>query len=161
MTQLRKRLDFRNERGTALIETAFSSLLLILLLVGAVELALMSYASIEVANAAKAAAQYATMNGGAWTATGLDTVGMLNAAQNDSGDLLSNVSFSTTPTYTCSCTGAGTATCTTSPPTGCKGSHLTITVTVKMQAAYSPLIRVPGGPTSITLHGYAQEAVLQ
>jgi Flp pilus assembly protein TadG len=160
---IRKGTDVRlkNESGTALIETAISSLFLMLLLLGAVELGTVSYASIEVANSAKAAAQYAAMNGGAWTSTGLDTVGMLAAAQADAGNLVSNVSFSSTPTYACSCSGAGTATCTTSPPTGCVGSHLIVTVTVKTQATYVPLIQFPGGFGSITLNGWAQEEVLQ
>ena len=155
------KLHIGSESGQALIETGISSLLLILLLLGAVELGTTAYASIEVANSAKAAAQYATMSGGAWTSTGLDTVGMLNAAQADAGNLVSNVTFPTAPTYTCSCSGAGTATCSTSPPTGCAGSHLIVTVTVRTQASFSPLIRFWNGFTSITLNGYAQEEVLQ
>lgn len=150
-----------SESGQALIETGISSFLLALLLLGAVELGTVTYASIEVSNSAKAAAQYATMNGGAWTSSGLDTVGMLSAAQADAGNLVSNVTFPTAPSYTCSCSGAGTATCSTSPPTGCAGSHLIVTVTVKTQGTYNPLIRFWNGFTSITLNGYAQEEVLQ
>ncbi|HEY6491091.1 MAG: TadE/TadG family type IV pilus assembly protein [Terracidiphilus sp.] len=150
------------ESGQALIETALSSLFLMLLLLGAVELGMVAYAAIEVANSAKAAAQYAAMNGGAWTATGLDRVGMLAAAQADAGNLVSNISFQTAPTYACRCTGAGTADCATSPPTGCTASHLLVTITVRTQAIYRPLIQLPGsGFTTVTLHGAAQQEVLQ
>jgi Flp pilus assembly protein TadG len=156
------KFGFGSERGQALIETALSSLFLMLLLLGAVELGMVAYAAIEVANSAKAAAQYAAMNGGAWTKTGLDTVGMLAAAQADAGNLVSNISFTTPPTSVCVCSGAGVADCGTSPPTGCTPSHLLVTITVQTQAIYTPLIRVPGlGITSITLRGAAQQEVLQ
>ncbi|HUB29056.1 MAG TPA: TadE/TadG family type IV pilus assembly protein [Terracidiphilus sp.] len=157
-----RRLDLRAEHGQAMIETALSSLLLMLLLLGAVELGMVAYAAIEVANSAKAAAQYAAMNGGAWTRTGLDTTGMLNAAQADAGNMVSNISFTTAPGYTCSCTGGGAANCASSPPTGCVGSHLLVTITVQTQANYRPLIQIPGSRfTTITLYGSAQEEVLQ
>lgn len=150
------------DSGQAMIETALSSLFLMLVLLGAVEMGMVAYAAIEVANSAKAAAQYAAMNGGAWTRTGLDTTGMLAAAQADAGNLVSNISFSTAPTYACRCTGAGVADCGTAPPTGCTGSHLQVTVTVKTQAIFTPLIHFPGsGFTSITLKGSAQQEVLQ
>lgn len=150
------------ERGQALIETALASLFLMMLLLGAMELGMVTCAAIEVANSAKAAAQYAAMNGGAWTRTGLDTAGMLAAAQADAGNLASNISFTTTPTYACRCSGAGFANCATSPPTGCTSSHLLVTIMVKTQANYAPLIQVPGLNFSrIVLRGSAQEEVLQ
>jgi TadE-like protein len=160
----RNGLRLGREGGQALIETALSSLFLMLLLLGAVEMGMVAYAAIEVANSAKAAAQYAAMNGGAWTANGgLDTVGMLNAAQADAGNLVAKISFSTAPTYTCSCTGAGVADCgPPGPPTGCSGSHLLVSITVKTQAVYRPLIRFPGSNfTSVTLTGRAEQEVLQ
>lgn len=150
------------ELGQAMIETALSSLFLMLLLLGAMEMGMVTYAAIEVANSAKAAAQYAAMNGGAWTRRGLDTVGMLAAAQNDAGNLVSNISFTTAPTYACRCTGAGLANCSTAPPSGCTPSHLLVTITVKTQASYTPLIHVPGINFSrIMLKGSAQEDVLE
>jgi len=154
-------MNLDDESGTALIETVFASLLLMLLLLGAVEMGMASYTSIEVGNAAKAAAQYATMNGGAWTSTGLDTTGMLAAARSEAGNLASNVTFPVAPTYTCSCTGAGTADCTTAPPTGCVGSRLIVTVTVNTQVTFTPPIKFPGSFGSMTMNGFAQEEVLQ
>jgi Flp pilus assembly protein TadG len=152
------------EGGQALIETALSSLFLMLLLLGAVEMGMAAYAAIEVANSAKAAAQYAGMNGGAWAAGGgLDRVGMLNAAQADAGNLVANISFTTAPTYSCSCTGAGVADCPQSGhPSGCTGSHLLVKINVETQATYRPIIRFPGSNfTTITLRGAAEQDVLQ
>lgn len=150
------------ESGQAMIETAISSLFLIVLLLGAVDLGMVTYAAIEVANSAKAAAQYAAMNGGAWTRRGLDTVGMLAAAQADAGNLVSDIAFTSAPTYTCRCTGAGVANCTTAPPSGCMSSHLLVTVTVRTQESYTPPIRVPGfNFPHILLKGSAQEEVLE
>jgi Flp pilus assembly protein TadG len=148
------------ERGQAMIETALSSLFLMLLLLGGIELGMVAYTAIEVANSAKAAAQYAAMNGGAWTRTGLDTVGMLAAAQADAGNLVSNISFTTPPSYACRCTGGGLANCGTAPPTGCTSSHLLVTIQVRTQATYTPLIHAVGFG-SIVLKGSAQQEVLQ
>jgi Flp pilus assembly protein TadG len=159
--QISKGFFRRGETGQAMIETAISSLFLMLLLLGAMELGMVAYAAIEVANSAKAAAQYAAMNGGAWTKTGLDTVGMLTAAQADAGNLVSHISFTTPPTYVCSCSGAGVANCGSAPPTGCTGSHLLVTITVRTQAMYTPLVHILGGHSSIMLKGSAQQAVLQ
>jgi hypothetical protein len=121
---------------------------------------MVAYAAVEVANSAKAAAQYAAMNGGAWTRTGLDTVGMLAAAQADAGNLVTRISFTTPPTYACRCTGGGFANCGTAPPTGCSGSHLLVTIQVKTQAIYTPLVHAVGFG-SIILKGSAQQEVLQ
>jgi Flp pilus assembly protein TadG len=148
------------ERGQAMIETALSSLFLMLLLLGGLEVGMVAYAAIEVANSAKAAAQYAAMNGGAWTPTGLDTQGMLNAAQAEAGNLVSRITFTTPPTYTCRCTGGGVANCHTAPPTGCTSSHLRVTIAVKTQTSYFPLIHALGF-AGVTLKGSAQQEVLQ
>jgi len=157
-----RNLSFGGECGQALIETAISSILLVGILLGGVQLGMMAYAAIEVANSAKAAVQYGAMNGGAWTRSGLDQRGMLAAAQADAGNLVSDISFVTAPTYTCTCTGAGVPNCGNSPPTGCTGSHLLITVRVNTQATYRPLFRFPGSDSwGITLRGSAQEDVLQ
>jgi Flp pilus assembly protein TadG len=141
-------------------------LFLITLLLGAVELSRVAYAAIEVSNAARAAAQYGAMNGGAFLSTdstGMDSTGMLNAAQGDAGDLGSLVQWASNPTYTCSCSGTGTASCTPpAVPTGCTTSHIIVTVTVNTKAVYDPLIYLPGITSkTITLYGSAQEEVLQ
>ncbi len=154
------------ESGQALIETSIASTLLVLLLLGAVELGRMAYAAIEVSNAARAAAQYGAMGGGAFLtsdATGLDATGMLNAAQADAGNLGSAVQWNGNPTYSCSCTGGGTPSCTPPAiPSGCTTSHLVIKINVKVKATFNPLIYIPlWAHTGISLYGGAQQEVLQ
>lgn len=157
-----RRIFVSCEDGQAMIETALSSAFLLFILLGAMELGMVTNAAIAVANSARAAAQYAAMNGGAWTRKGLDTTGMLAAAQADAGKMVSGVSFTNAPTYACRCTGWGVANCKSAPPTGCTSSHLQVTITVMTQANYTPPIQLPGLDLSrITLTGYAQEDVLQ
>jgi Flp pilus assembly protein TadG len=159
-----------SENGQALVELALSVPLLILMLLGAVEMGRLSYAAVEVSSAAKAAAQYAILNGGAYSSTdstGLDSTGMLRAAKADAYDVNSITSSPITfssgyPTMTCSCSGAGTPICTTTPPSGCTGSFEITTVTVKTQTTFNPLIYVPlpGWHGAVTLHGYAQQEII-
>jgi Flp pilus assembly protein TadG len=158
-----------DEEGTALIETAISTSLLALLLMGIIQFGLMAFTEIEVSNAARAAAQYGAMSGGAFLSTdstGMDSAGMLNAAQGDAGNLTSSpVTFATGyPTYTCICSSSSDTTASCTPPatpSGCSASHLIVTVKVRTQTTYTPLIRVPGFANSLTLYGNAQEEVLQ
>lgn len=157
----------RDDRGQALIELAISIPLLMLLLLGATELGRLAYAAIEVSNAARAAAQFAAY-GGAYSATsgsGFDETGMLAAAKADAGEL-SSVSFASGyPIMACSCSGGGTASCGSGniPPSGCNppSSTVEVTVTVRTQTSYNPLIFIPGWTHgSITLYGWAQQTVL-
>lgn len=153
------------ESGQALIELAISLPLLLLVLLGGVELGEIAYASIEVTNAAKAAAQFGASNGGAYVSTGLDTQGMLAAANNDAGNLGNSIAFASGyPTMACSCTNGGTATCSvpvTCAPKGSLPSQPIVTVTVQMTTNFNPLIYIPGwSHTSITLYGWAQQEVL-
>jgi Flp pilus assembly protein TadG len=157
-----------DDRGQALIELAISIPLLMLLLLGATELGRLAYAAIEVSNAAKAAAQFASY-GGAYSATsasGFDELGMLTAAKADAGELSSMTFASGYPTMSCSCSGAsGSAKCGSGniPPTGCNPPSSTVEVTVKVrtQTVYNPFIFIPGWSHSgITLYGYAEQKVL-
>jgi len=160
------RLGGDRESGQALVETAFSAALLFVFLLGAACLGRVSYTAIEVSNAARAAAQYGAMNGGAFLptdSTGLDSAGMLTAAQSDAGNLGALVQFSTGyPTYTCSCSGSGTASCTPpATPSGCTTSHLIVTIQVQTTASFNPLVFIPGLAHTFKLSGTAQEQVLQ
>jgi Flp pilus assembly protein TadG len=148
-----------SEGGQALVETALTFPLLILLLVGAAELARVAYASIEVSNAAKAGVAYGAQN----TITAADTTGIQTAATNDAGDL--SATLTTTPSIagSCSntahsCTGAG-GTCTN---TDCSdaGDHIENTLTVRTSATFDPGIRLPGIPTTYALHGQAVQRIL-
>lgn len=159
---------WEEQSAQALIECALSATLLAVLLLSAVEFGRMAYAAIEVSNAARAAAQYGSMNGGAFLssdATGLDSVGMLNAAQLDAGNMGSSVTFTSGyPTYSCYCSLSTdtTASCVApATPTGCSASHIIVNVTVQTQADFNPLIHVPGFGNTIRLYGKAQQEVLQ
>lgn len=179
-----KKLDFRRsirvlrrgEAGQALVELALTMPLLILLFLGAAQLTLAIYASIEVSNAARAAVQYATMNGGAsslYSTTAvpvLDVTGMQNAANLDAANFVNvtpvTCNGSTQPvcitstSVSCSCSsGTGTSYCN---PGDCGSGVLSEeTVTVQTQVTYTTGMHLPGWGSSFTLKGYAQQMVLQ
>jgi Flp pilus assembly protein TadG len=127
-----QRCSLSSEAGQALAELALTmSFLLLPLFLGAVEFARVSYVAIEVANAAKAAAQY----GGQNSTTAADTTGMQTAAINDAGNLTltdNNVNVNV---------ASGV-------------------ITVKVSYPFNPLIHLPGLPTTFTLHGQAIQQVM-
>lgn len=139
------------EAGSALIETAAVLPLLITIVVGAAELARVAYAAIEVANAARAGAQYGTQSG--FTAS--DTTGISNAAAADAANL---TGLTTTSSYTCACSDGSASTC---QPTDCTNSQIEQTLTVNTQASIDPLVHLPGLPTQYTLKGQAIQKCVQ
>lgn len=148
------------ETGQALVETAITLPFLVLLLLGAVELGRVAYAAVEVANSARAAAQYGAMNGGAIG----DYNGMLNAAHADGYQVyaLNPASFTLQTSVSCVCangTSPNDPTCLI--PTDCAGSHLFTTLTVQTQATFDPLIHLSGFAPTFTLHGQSIQQVLQ
>lgn len=144
----------RSEEGQALIELALVSPLLFGILLGAVEFAMVTYAGIEVSNAARAGVQYAAMNGGS---TG-DTTGITNAIQSDSSNLGLGVSLvSGYPTETYACSDGSTY----SSTTYCGNATVFETVSVKTSITVNPLISWIGLPASFKLYGFAQQMVLQ
>jgi Flp pilus assembly protein TadG len=128
--------------------------LLLIILLGAVEFARFAYVAIEVSNSAKAAAQYAAMNGGASS----DSSGVTTAAQNDSANLLAPQVTATVVSSTCACSSAEstTVTCTST----CASGRIFQTVTVQTSATYTPLVTLPGFTSGITLNGKAKQLVL-
>ncbi len=168
----------RNDSGQALIELALSLSLLMAMLLCATELGQVAFAAIEMTNAARAASQYAAMNGGhylAGTGSGLDETGMLRAAQQDAGSLSSSIGFASGyPKVSCQCSGAGTASCSGTgypPASGCAppSSVVLVTITVRTQAAYTPPIwgsmmiwgsGIGAGHNSITLSGWSSQQVV-
>ena len=149
--------------GQALVELAmilaFGSFL-VLLSLGVVEFGKLVYWSIEVANAAKAGAQY-----GAYTpATATDGIGIQNAAAAAATDL---TGLTASPTYSCVCTTTGSY----SSPTisgsviDCSGTtcsgpvHLAVTVTTS--ATVTPPYKLSMFPSSYTLNGSATQECAQ
>jgi len=147
-----KRQEIRNrggERGQALVETALTMPLLLLLLLGAAELARVAYAAIEISNAARAAVQYASQS----TGTMHDVPGITTAAQNDASNL-TGVTVSVSPGNSCSDSS------TYNPLTkGCTGTfgQLLPNVTVTTSVNFDPMLYMPFLPNTITLHGQATE----
>lgn len=141
-----------DESGGALVETALTVPLLVLLVLGSVEFARVAYTAIEVSNAARAGVSYGAQNGG----TASDTTGITWAATHDAANIstlqVTNVSLA----YICS---DGTAS--TGANTDCATSHIEETVTVNTRAIIDPLIHVPGLPTTYTLTGQAVQKCLQ
>ena len=146
------RLPLRSEHGSTLVETALTFPVLILMLLGAVQLGEVAFAAIETANAARAGAQYAGMNGGGYN----DSAGITAAAQADARD---TSSLTATPSSSCVCSDGSTCT-NTSGVYSCATGKPEVTVTVQTTATYSALIKIPGMSSSYTLHGYAQQNVL-
>lgn len=141
----------RSTSGQALIELAVTMPLLVLLLVGAAELARVAYAAIETSNAARAGVQYGAQN----HVTASDFAGMQLAATNDGPNvhgLAANAS------NFCICANGEASTCATGD---CAGSRILEYVTVNTTSTFDPLIYCPGLPTSFTLNGQAVMKVWQ
>jgi Flp pilus assembly protein TadG len=157
MRVFRKALRF-GEEGSALVELAISLPLLTLMLLGAAEFARLAYASIEVTNAAHAAALYAASGQAGLS----DSGGITNAANTDSSDLVGGNAISVT-SVTTACTCANTtytpSSCSDNSTCNSNNTSMVTTVTVQTQSTFSPLIRIPGGALSFTLKGQSTEVV--
>ena len=143
------------QSGQALVETAFTMSILVVMLLGAVQMGLLSYAAIEVANSAKAAAQYGAQNPG----TSVDSTTMQTLAVNEAKDYGINLNTPISVTRTPGCAKAGAVT---SGTAGCTagGGYVVQTITVSTSATVTPLIRLPGiGPT-FTVYGSDVQEVL-
>ena len=149
-----------SESGASIVETALTLPMLVTLLLGAVEFARVSYANIEVANAARAAVSYGAQN----TTTVSDTTGIQTVAADDAANL---TGLTTTPIESgiCSdgtaCTGTNNGAGPTCQNTDCSSSSIENMLTVTTQATMQPIIHVPGLPTSYTLKGKAIQKVMQ
>jgi Flp pilus assembly protein TadG len=152
-----KRLPFTSARGSnagesgqALIETAITLSLLLIMLIGATEIGRIAWASVQVTEAARAAVQYGDLNRKAAS----DTVGIQNAGS-AAAPGLSNLTI--TPTTSCICGDGSASTCAT---TDCSGSFLEGVLTVKTSTTFDPLIHLPGLPRTYTLQAQAVQKIL-
>lgn len=139
------------ESGQALMEVGLVLPVLVLMLIGAVELARVAYVAIEVSNAAHAGAQYGAQS----FVYATDATGIQNAATNDAANV-TLASTSPTLTYTCSdgTTPAG------SPLACASGARVETILTVVTTANFNPLFHVGGLGTTFTLTGRDQQVVL-
>lgn len=137
--------------GAAIVETALMVPIFSAMLVGAVEFATVSYAAVEVSNAAAAGVQYGVQS----ASTSGDVTGIQNAAANEAPDITLG---STVVSHSCICSDGSASTCLS---TDCSTSHIETILTVKTQATVNPRFRLPGLPTSYTVHGLAVQKVMQ
>jgi Flp pilus assembly protein TadG len=141
----------KGERGQSMIELALLLPIMLLVLLGVIEFGRAAYFYIEVADAAKAGAQYGAQN----MANAENQPAILQAAQNDAVDLGSNLNNMTT-FITCACPGTGTA----SPcGVGLGCSYPTVYLTVNLQYPLSTLFSYPGIPTTFSINNYSTTMV--
>ena len=143
----------REETAQAVTELALTLPILLAVLLGAAEIARVTYAAVEVSNAAEAAAQYGAQN----STTAADTTGMQTAATNDA----SNIALGTTTvsaSYICSDGTSPSGT-----PLACSSSTVAMEtiLTVNTRATVDPLIHLAFLPTTFTVHGQAVQKCLQ
>jgi Flp pilus assembly protein TadG len=148
---------FRCEEGGPLVETALTLPVLITLLLGAVELARVAYTSIECTNAARAGASYGMQS----ATTESDTTGIQTVAASDAAEIAGGLSTTVATSGICSdgtaCTGAGNS----CQNTDCSTSQIETILTVTTTATVSPMVRIPGLPSTYTVHGTAVQKVLK
>jgi len=143
-----------DQRGASIVELAFVTPVLLLLLIGVIDMGRAYYLSIEVANAAFAGAQYGVKS----QDTSLTDIEA--AATNDASDV---PGISATATLGCECSndaGSAQTPCSTAPPT-CSGNTLVQFVQVATTATYSTLFPWPALPSSYTLNGNAKLRLTQ
>lgn len=145
--------------GNALIELALVLPVCVLLLLGAVEFGRLTFAAIEVANAARAGAQYGMQDHG----FAGDIPGIRLHARADANDVSG---LTVTPRTFCVCSSNGEATgafdtCTAVAETCVSPSESIEFLQVDVSAQFDPLIHAPKLPTTYTLQSQAVMRVLQ
>ncbi len=139
---LRRLMQLRSSsKGGAALELAVVFPILLLLLIGVGDFGRVYFASVTVANAARAGAEY----GARRFDTVLDTAGMRAYAQAD-GNEAGTLTFSPLPRSYCECNGSAHA-C-----TACSsGAAPDVFVEVTASKTVPFLLRYPGLPSSITI----------
>jgi len=135
----------RRERGAALVELALASPILVVLIVGIVDFARIFYLGLQVTDAARAGAQYGSSPSIPFIAGTVQT-----KAQTASPQSAPTISA---PTETCACVNDTTApaTLTSAACTSACANHRTVFVTVTASKDFSPVMRFPGIPSTITI----------
>ena len=152
------------ESGSAIVELAFTLPMFLLLILGTAEIANIAWASIQLNNAAHAAAQFGSLS----RANAADTTDMETAAQNEAPSL--TITFPTAPTIECSCVTPSTGSSTT--PVACTATFITdssctspkvvlASIQVTTQAVVRPLVHYPGMPATYTLHAQAAMGIIK
>jgi Flp pilus assembly protein TadG len=144
----------REDCGQAFVELALILPLFIVLLVGAAELGRLAYASIEVANAARAGVAYAAQS----HITASDTVGIQSAATQDAPDVLG---LTAAVIISCSCTDGTMITCSNGATRCASPARILEYVQVNTASSVDTVFHLPAVPASVTLRGQAMMRVEQ
>jgi Flp pilus assembly protein TadG len=156
--------SLREDLGGAMVETALTLPILVLMLLGAGEFGRVAYTAIEVSSAARAGVSYGAQS----TTTVVDSAGIQKVATDDAPDL--TLTTTVGKAGTCadgvhSCSGTNNSTAPGSGPvcqnTDCTTSQVETILTVTTSASVNPMITVPGlrGPYTVT--GRAVQKVLK
>jgi Flp pilus assembly protein TadG len=140
-------------RGQSMLELAMALPFLLILFLVSADFGRVFYLGIEVGNAARAGAQYASQS----VATAVDTAGIKNAAAVDAANL-SNLSVSSS---NCTCVSpipSGQTACASSYCTNSPNANY---VQVDASATFKTLVKYPGVPSSVTVPGRAIVQVQQ
>jgi Flp pilus assembly protein TadG len=140
-----QRPRLRSQRGQSMLEMAAVMPVLVVLVLAATDFGRLYYTNIEVANAARAGAQYGSQS----LITAADSSGMKTAATNDG----SNVSSLSTTASQCTCiAGSSVTAC---PASYCASNPQATFVQVNTSTTFKTIIKYPGIPSSVTLAGKA------
>ncbi len=145
----RGRSKWRAESGQSLLEIAFLTPFLLLLLLGAIEIGRYAYQAIRVGSAARSGLAYGAQSD--WTAT--DLTGIAAAACQDfQGQNI--CALTVTKAYLCQCDNGGTIS---ASPIDCTtgscpaGSREVVSLQVTASGTFNALFNYPGIPSPITL----------
>jgi len=149
----------RNELGGALVETALTAPVLLLMFLGMVEFGRVAYIAVQASNAARAAVSYGSQN----QVTASDTNGMKIVAQLEASGLASqNVNLNVDAVGNCSCSSPDTTT----TPFACSGASTALcpdpsfveqTLNVTVTATFDPLVHAGNWPGTFTIYGHAMQ----
>lgn len=128
----------RGSAGTATVELALMTPLLIGIMLGAFDFGRVSYVAIAVTGAAHAGAQYGSQN----TGKAVDITGMRNAAQNHAPGM----GITATPVTECRCLAATVVACTSTCASGMR-----VYASVTATRSFSTIVNYPGVPNFLTI----------
>jgi Flp pilus assembly protein TadG len=143
------------DTGQAFVELALVLPIFVLLLLGAAELGRLAYASIAVANAARAGVAYGAQN----HITAHDVGGIQTAATQDAP----NITSMATPAVAqaCSCSSGVAITCANAGTNCLSPNRIIEYVRVNTSASVDTVFHFPGIPNTVTLQGQAIMRVQQ
>jgi len=151
-----------SESGQATLELALSLPLFALLILGTAEIANLAWNSVQVNNAARAGAAYASLS----RANAASTSEIQIAAQNEAPKIITSPTTQVSSTQICYCISGSTTTtdsgCTNTTLTTCPSPDIIqVAVRVNVNAPVTPLVRYAGLPASYTIHAQATLGVEQ